>query len=56
MKKSDVETAVKYLEEIAKNPKEKEQFNRSIQRAAQQERKRKDGEFTALFLSAIRIP
>ena len=56
MKKSDIEAAVKYLEQIAKDPKEKERFNRSIQQAAQRERKRKDGEFSAMFLSAIRIP
>ena len=47
---------VRYLEQVEKNPNEKARFNRSMKRAAERERKRKDGEFTAMFLDAIRIP
>ena len=56
MKKTDFGDVIRYLEQLEKDPAEKERFNRSVKRAAERERKRKDGEFTAMFLDAIRIP
>ena len=56
MKKTDWSDVLEYLEKLEKNPDEKERFNRSVKRAAERERKKKDGEFTAMFLDAIRIP
>lgn len=56
MKKTDVSKAIEYLEQIQKNPAEKEKFNRSIKQIAEREKKRKNGEFSGMFLSAIRLP
>lgn len=56
MKKTDVSDVIRYLEQIEKDPKEKEKFNRSMKQAAERERKRENSEFSAMFLSAIRIP
>ena len=50
------EDLVHYLEQLQKDPAEKERFNRSIRKEAEKERKRKGGQFTAMFLDAIRIP
>ena len=52
----DITDVLNYLEELSSNPKEKERFNRSIKKEAERERKRKDGEFSALFMEAFRIP
>lgn len=56
MKKSQVSVPeiVAYIDQLKTDPTEKERFNRFIQRAAARERKRKDGELSAMFLSAIR--
>ena len=56
MKRTDFDDVLRYLEQAERDHAEKERFNRSVKRAAERERKRKDGEFTAMFLDAIRIP
>lgn len=57
MKKTiTTEELLQYLQELEKNPTEKERFNRSVRRAAERERRKDGGEFTAMFLDAIRIP
>jgi len=58
MKKQETNIAdvLRYLDEIANNPKEKVRFNRDMKRAAERERKRSGGEFSAMFMDAIRIP
>ena len=52
----DISDVLEYIAILEKDPKEKERFNRSVRRAAEKERKRPGGEFSALFLDAIRIP
>ena len=56
MSKVNFDDVIRYLEQAERDPAEKERFNRSVKRAAERERKRKDGEFSAMFLDAIRIP
>ena len=58
MKKQETSIAdvLRYLDKIASNPKEKVRFNRDMKRAAEKERKRSGGEFSALFMDAVRIP
>lgn len=58
MKKQDISTddIVRYLDELKNNPAERERFARSIKREADKERRRDGGEFSAMFLDAIRIP
>lgn len=55
-KSSDVADILEYLKILEQNPREKERFNRLLKQQAERERKRKDGEFSAMFLDAIRIP
>ena len=52
----DISDIRHYLEELKKNPEEKRKFNQAMRTAASKERKRKDGEFTAMILDSIRIP
>ena len=52
----DIADALKYLESLKDNPSEKARFNRSVKATAARERKRKNGEISAMFIDAIRIP
>jgi len=54
-KNTNTESMEKLLAEVQKSKQARDRMNKAIQRAAKQEAKRKDGEFSALFLSAIRF-
>ena len=55
-KKTDFSDVIEYLKQIENDPREKTKFNQSIKRAAEKEKRRPGGEFSALFMGAIRIP